>query len=130
MHKPAPACIYVQGPCQLAQDIVQRHGPDPRRVDSVHIGLPEQAVRYPGCDNGGPITDVLAGSLSVQFSVASVLVAGGIFDRNWKDPCDAATNRLAARSRLVEDPDLTAAFPARNGSSVRVLLGDGRTPVA
>ncbi|MEU4898856.1 MmgE/PrpD family protein [Streptomyces sp. NPDC044780] len=130
VHKPAPACIYVQGPCQLAQDIVQRHRPDPRRIDSVLITLPEQAVRYPGCDNAGPIADVLAGSLSVQFSVGSVLVAGGIFDRNWQDPRDTEVNRLAARSRLVEDPGLTAAFPARNGSSVRVLLDDGRTLVA
>ena len=94
------------------------------------IGLAEQAVHYPGCDNKGPITDVLAGRLSVQFSVSSVLVAGGIFDRNWQNPGGTEANRLAVRSRLVADPDLTAAFPARNGSYVEVQLDDGRVLVA
>ncbi|WP_336158733.1 MmgE/PrpD family protein [Amycolatopsis sp. VC5-11] len=130
VHKPAPACIYVQGPCQLAEEIGRRHRPDPARVESVRIGLAEQAVRYPGCDNSGPIADVVAAQLSVQFSVASVLASGGILDRNWRNPADPQANRLAARSRLVADPGLTARFPARNGSWVRVLLDDGRVLVA
>ncbi|WP_275291908.1 MmgE/PrpD family protein [Amycolatopsis sp. La24] len=130
VHKPAPACIYVQGPCQLAEEIGRRHRPDPARVESVRIGLAEQAVRYPGCDNSGPISDVVAAQLSVQFSVASVLASGGILDRNWRNPADPQANRLAARSRLVADPGLTARFPARNGSWVRVLLDDGQVLVA
>lgn len=130
VHKPAPACIYVQGPCQLTQEIVRRHHPDPERIDSVVIGLAEQAVRYPGCDNRGPMRDVVAGQLSVQYSVASVLVSGGIFDENWKSLGDVEIGRLAARSRLVADPDLTKAFPARNGVSLQVRLDDGRTLAA
>ncbi|MBB2498549.1 MmgE/PrpD family protein [Amycolatopsis echigonensis] len=130
VHKPAPACIYVQGPCQLAEEIVRRHSPDPARVDSIVVELAEHAVRYPGCDNSGPIADVVAAQLSVQFSVASVLVAGGILDRNWRNPADAGTNRLAARTRLAADPELSARFPARNGSRVRVLLDDGRVLAA
>ncbi|WP_406631653.1 MmgE/PrpD family protein [Amycolatopsis sp. WGS_07] len=126
VHKPAPACIYVQGPCQLAEEIVRRHRPDPARIDSVVVELAEQAVRYPGCDNSGPIADVVAAQLSVQFSVASVLASGGIHDRNWQNPADPGVNRLAARSRLVADPELSA----RNGSQVRVLLDDGRVLVA
>ncbi|MGK3203177.1 MmgE/PrpD family protein [Amycolatopsis sp. MEPSY49] len=130
VHKPAPACIYVQGPCRLAEEIVRRHHPDPARIESVLVGLADQAARYPGCDNGGPIIDVVAAQLSVQFSVASVLVAGGILDRNWRNPADPETNRLAARSRLVADPELSARFPARNGARVQVLLDDGRVLAA
>lgn len=130
VHKPAPACIYVQGPCQLAHELVRRHRPDPQRIESIVIRLADQAVRYPGCDNSGPVIDVLAGQLSVQFSVASVVVAGGIFDENWRNPGDEVTGWLAARSRLVSDPALTAAFPDRNGSSLQVQLDDGSTLVA
>ncbi|WP_083933999.1 MmgE/PrpD family protein [Sciscionella marina] len=130
VHKPAPACIYVQGPCQLAEEIVRRHHPDWKRIEAVGIRLPEQAVRYPGCNNSGPVTDVVAAQLSVQFSVASVLVTGGIFDQNWKNLDDLGTKQLAARSRLTVDPHLTKEFPQRNGSHVEVLLDNGSTLVA
>ncbi|WP_329045627.1 MmgE/PrpD family protein [Amycolatopsis sp. NBC_01488] len=62
--------------------------------------------------------------------MASVLVAGGILDENWRSPGDPEAKRLAARSRVIADPELSARFPERNGTRLEVLPDDGHVLVA
>jgi 2-methylcitrate dehydratase PrpD len=63
--------------------------------------------------------------MSLQFSVASVLLAGGIREENWRNFADPAANALAARATVVADAGLTAAYPARQGAAIRVVRRDG-----
>jgi 2-methylcitrate dehydratase PrpD len=126
VFKPAPACFFVQTPCQVAEALV-RSGPlDPESIAAVEIGTTEAALRYPGCDNKGPIDAHQSAIMSLQFSVASVLVAGGILDANWRNFADPAINALAKRSVVIADPVLTAAYPAKQGARITVIGRDGR----
>jgi 2-methylcitrate dehydratase PrpD len=125
VHKPAPACFFVQAPCQIARDLAGGAPLDPASVESVEIRVAEAAQRYPGCDNPGPMDAQQAAIMSLQFSVAAVLVAGGIRAENWRDFSDPAANALAARATVVADPALTAAYPGRQGAAIRVRRRDG-----
>ena len=98
---------------------------NPQDVASVEIRVTETAARYPGCDNAAPLQTLQAAIMSLQFSVASVLASGDIRERNWQEFTDATVAALAARSRVIVDDRLTAAFPALQGAGVRVELTDG-----
>jgi len=125
VHKPAPACIYAQTPCQLARRLVLEHGLDADAIRSVVIRVSRAAAMYPGCDDPGPIADAQAAKLSIQFAVASVLVARGVFDSNWRNFTDARANALSARCTVEADEGLSAAGP-RQASRIVVTLHGGR----
>ena len=126
-HKPAPACIYVQTPCQLARRIVGQHDLDPDGIAAVEIRVSRPAASYPGCDDRGPIEDAQAAKLSIQFAVASVLVERGVFDANWRNFGNPRVNALAARSTVVVDDELTAASSARQGCGMKITLRSGES---
>lgn len=125
VHKPAPACIYVQTACQCARQLALDHRPDASAILSVEIKVSRAAATYPGCDDSGPIMNAQAAKLSIQFGVASVLVAGGIFDANWHDFKNTAANALTARSKVIVDDNLTSALPGRHGTSIKLVLAGG-----
>ncbi|MBO9355889.1 MmgE/PrpD family protein [Bordetella petrii] len=124
IHKPAPACVFVQTPSQVAFQLVQ-DGVTAEDIEAIEIRVSRGAAMYPGCDSPGPVTDRQAAKLSIQFAVASVLAAGGIFDANWRDFEGGRANALAARCKVVIDEALTAAFPAQ-GCHIAARLRDGR----
>lgn len=123
-HKPAPACIYVQTPCQAIQALLRAKAPDPHAIDTIEIAVGEPAARYPGCDDNGPITSLQSAKMSIQFAVASVIVNGGIFDSNWRNFTEPRATELASRIVLRVDDALTAASP-KVGCSIRITLKNG-----
>lgn len=127
VHKPAPACFFVQAPCQLAQALARRPGFRAADVERVEIRVTETAARYPGCDNPGPMTAHQGAIMSLQFSVASVLLAGRVAAESWRTYTDRAINALAARSFVVVDDALTAAAPAVLGVRLRLAMRGGGT---
>ncbi len=105
LHKPAAACVFVQSPCQAAEAVARRAGFDPARIRALRVGAHPSAIGYPGCDNAAPCVDPQVARMSIQHSVASVLVRGAIDARNWLDPAsDARVAPLAARAVLVPLP--------------------------
>jgi 2-methylcitrate dehydratase PrpD len=126
VHKPAPACIFAQGPSQVAQALVATERFDPASIESVDVHVSRPAALYPGCDNQGPMERKAAAQMSIQFCVASILATGAIRDANWANYRDGVTNALAARCRVIADEALTEMFPAKNGTRIAVRLRDGR----
>jgi 2-methylcitrate dehydratase PrpD len=127
VHKPAPACIYAQTPVQIASRIVRGHDIDPQKIESIVVRTSRAAALYPGCDDPGPIADAQAAKLSIQFGVASVFVARGVFDTNWRDYKSHAVNALSALCTVQIDDRLAAASPARQSARVKVVLKSGET---
>jgi 2-methylcitrate dehydratase PrpD len=121
VHKPAPACFFVQTPSQVAEQLAGGSGLDPATIEAVEIRTSRAAAVFPGCDNPGPMTSRQNASMSIQFCVASVLANGAIRPRNWGEYRDPAVNALAARCRVVADDRFTAASPGRSGASVEVF---------
>jgi 2-methylcitrate dehydratase PrpD len=125
VHKPAPTCIFAQGPSQVAAKLAARTGIDPSMIESIEVRVTNAAAEYPGCDFRGPITTKPAGQMSIQFSVASILMTGGIHDANWDRYNDSEVNRLAAMSTVIVDATLDEAYPSKNGTKLDVRLRDG-----
>ncbi|MBV7482108.1 MmgE/PrpD family protein [Bordetella sp. BOR01] len=125
-HKPAPACIFVQTPCQVALDLVRIHALEVSSLSAVRIYVCQAAAAYPGCDDGGPIEDARAAKMSIQFAVAAVLAQGRLADTNWADFRNVATGELCAKCELTVDEALTQAFPAQVGCRIELQFQDGR----
>ncbi|MDQ0137704.1 2-methylcitrate dehydratase PrpD [Neorhizobium galegae] len=124
-HKPVGACLMVQAPSQLAEQLAMSPGFDHRKVERIDIAVSEQARNYPGCDNAGPVETVLASIMSIQFSVAAVLGAGSIKQELWSDFGNAATRELIGKVHLTVDPEYTAGFPLKQGARVSIRFTDG-----
>lgn len=124
-HKPAPACIFVQTPCQAALELASHPAFVPERVRSIRIRVCAPAIAYPGCDYAGVLPDIQAARMSVQFSIAAVLVHRRITVENWRDFRNPVAAALAAKSVLIDDPAFSRAFPAQQGAAIEITLDDG-----
>lgn len=122
--KPAPACNYVQTPCQATLALV-RQGIRAEDVVRVEVDSFTAAIRYPGCNQPGPFPGILEAKMSIQYAVAAVLVRGAVEEANYVELDDPEVARLARATDLRVDRAFEAAYPARQGSAVTVTLRDG-----
>jgi 2-methylcitrate dehydratase PrpD len=125
-HKAAPACNFAQTACQTALKLVEMIGPGAAPVERIHIRVPAAAAAYPGCDNTGPFERSLQAKMSIPFGVAAVFAGGRLSEDNYRDLRHKETLRLIDACDLSASEELTAQFPARQGASIDVILGDGR----
>jgi len=125
-NKPVPACNFAQTPCQAALALVREGGLKIGEVRAIRVRASEAAVRYPGCDHAGPFERALQAKMSIQFGVAAALLHGSVEEANYRLLDDPEILRLAGLMTLEADPGFTAAFPAAQGASVEIELGDGR----
>ncbi len=123
VHKPAPACIYVQSPSQVAYIIVRDHKISATQIKEIEIEVSEAASLYPGCNDSGPISTAQAARLSIQFAVGAVIAHSSLQDKCWREFDHPVANELAGRSRLSvpESPHWTG-----EGCRINVTLQDGR----
>lgn len=125
-NKPAPACNFAQTAAQTALRVARelRTSED---IATISIRVPEAAARYPGCDSRGPFYNALQAKMSIPFSVAAVLARGALEEENYANVDDIRILSLVERTELQSAPDLTAAFPARQGAEICVGLRNGKT---
>jgi 2-methylcitrate dehydratase PrpD len=127
-HKPVPACNYAQTPAQAALAVRTAHAFAARDVESVVVKSFPAAIAYPGCDHAGPYRTQLQAKMSIQFTVAAVLVHGRLDDEVFRAfAADGEVATLARRVRLENDADFARGYPQRQGAEVTVGLRDGRT---
>jgi len=124
--KRVPACVFVQAAAHAAESIVLRAAIDWRRVQSIHLRTFEAAVRYPGCDDPGPIDTLLGARMSLQFAVASVLARGELAEENFVDIGHPGIRALVPKVRMAVTDAYNAAYPMRQGADVAVTMDDGR----
>lgn len=125
-HKPAPACNYAQTGAQCAERLAQEYKVDATEIESVVVRSTAAAIAYPGCNHPGPFTKTLQAKMSIHYCVAAALVRGVIAEANYRRLDDPEINRVAGVTRLELDDQLTAAYPAQQGSEVMVRLRGGR----
>lgn len=125
-HKAAPACNFAQTACQTALKLIEMIGAEAAPVERIRIDVPAAARDYPGCDHAGPFDRLLQAKMSIPFGVAAVFAHGRLSEANYAGLDDPETLRLIGASELVASPELTTAFPGRQGAVVEVTLGDGR----
>ncbi len=123
-NKEVPACNFAQTPCQAALMAVA-DVPADAIITGVEIFVTRAAERYPGCNAFGPFDLALQAKMSIPFGVAATLARREIAETNYARLNDPDIRRLMACTELIVDPDLTAAFPARQGARVRLTLDTG-----
>ena len=124
--KRVPACVFVQAAAHAAEAIVLRESVDWRQVKNVQLRTFDAAVRYPGCDDPGPIDTLLGARMSLQFAVASVLARGELAEENFTDIRNPGIRALVPKVSLSVTDEYNAAYPKRQGADVTVTLDDGR----
>jgi 2-methylcitrate dehydratase PrpD len=134
VHKPVPACIFVQAPAQAATTLLAARSVDPDAIEAIEIRTSHQAIAFPGCDNPGPFADRTSAEQSLQFGVAAVFAAGGVQEALWSQPRHPAVNRLASRCRLapIENEGLGGqpvqlTVRLRDGGSLEAAVPDFRS---
>jgi 2-methylcitrate dehydratase PrpD len=125
-NKPVPACNYAQTPCQAVLVLAREDGVTADQVASIAVRGTRAMKMYPGCDHAGPFGRILQAKMSIQFGVAAALVHGGVTEDNYRKLEDPQILDLARRITVCEDPSFNAAYPARQGARVDVMLKDGR----
>jgi 2-methylcitrate dehydratase PrpD len=124
VFKPAPACFFAQTPAQVAATAAAQL-PRGAIVESVEIRVTTAAATYPGCAEADPIATAQAAVMSIPFAVAATLLAGRVDPNAWCDFQDLVVAALARRCRVIGDADLSAAYPARCGTSLHIALEGG-----
>jgi 2-methylcitrate dehydratase PrpD len=121
--KPWPACRHTHPTIDCALALRERIG-DPADIRAIEVRGYRDAIQV--CDRRDPVTPVQA-KFSLQHASAVVLSRGrpslADFDLPQADTPELAS--LRAKVRLIEDPVLTQAYPARFGAAMRVELEDG-----
>lgn len=125
VFKPAPVCMYAQVPVQAALLLARQGRLKPDEVREIEVRLCRMGAEYPGCANSGPIRTYQDAKQSIPFSVATVLREAAVVDEAWRDFTNEPTVALAARIRVIADPQMTAVFPERLPVSIRAVLADG-----
>ncbi len=124
--KRVPACVFVQAAVHAAEAIVLRERVAPAEIDAVTLRTFDAAIRYPGCDDPGPIDTLPAARMSLQYAVASVLARGELADGNFTDIDNAAVRALVPKVGVELDAGFDAAYPQRQGAKVSVRMKGGQ----
>ncbi len=129
-NKALPVCNFAQTPCQAALDLKRRDKLDARDIRAVEVRVTRAAMMYPGCNWAGPWQTMLQAKMSIHYAVAAALLHGAVGGRSYDGLDDPALAALVRKIALREDPALTAAFPAKQGTAVTVTLADGTTHIS
>ncbi|RSD10253.1 MmgE/PrpD family protein [Amycolatopsis eburnea] len=127
--KAHPSCAFTQHAIDAAVRLHAR-GIDPGAVTAATIHTSAAAATYPGCDNADSFATPIARQMSLQFGVAAALTDGRLVPSRYEGAVDAPIAALAARTRVVIDPEYDRAYPGRLDARVELALAGGETAVA
>jgi 2-methylcitrate dehydratase PrpD len=120
------ACRYTHAAIDALERIVGEAGGriHPEEIEDLQV---ETYVWAAQLDHPKP-ANMLAAKFSLPFSLATTLAHGGATLQAFRDEAraDPSVQALAARVRVVEDPELTAKLPSLRPARLRLRLKDGR----
>jgi 2-methylcitrate dehydratase PrpD len=121
--KPYPVCRWAQPAVHAAIGLVVEHDIAPERIRAIEVSTFHEATRLA---TRAPATTEQA-QYSLPFPVATAAVHRSLDEARIASPTvvDPHVRRLADSLRLVESPEMSAAFPARRYAEVTVMLADG-----
>ncbi len=121
--KPYPVCRWGQPAIEAALQVRREHGIAPEEIAAIEVFTFHEATRL---DQHEPTTTEEA-QYSLPFPVAVALVRGGLVPSDITEEAlaDETVIAISRKTRLVDDPELSARFPAERFARVRVELRDG-----
>lgn len=123
-----PACSAVQTVLEVAVTLMRRTPIDSGLISHVEVVTHAHGKHNPGCDSVGPWQHAGQAQMSNQLGVAIALTGRPLTVTAYAEAMDdPGVCELARRVSVVEDPAMTAEYPARSEGLIRVHLTDGRT---
>lgn len=121
--KPYPVCRWGQPAIEAALELRRQHGFVADDVAALDVFTFHEATRL---GQHEPATTEEA-QYSLPFPVAAALVRGGLVPNDIAGEAltDEAVLAVSRRIRLIDDPALSARFPAERFARIRVELRDG-----
>jgi 2-methylcitrate dehydratase PrpD len=116
-------CGSIHSTLDLVTEAVRRLGVEPGQIDEIEV-LHSPAV-IAQCGWRYEPSDVLHAQMSIQYSVAALLLEGAVLPEQFRQSMldDAALLALAARVRFTPDDDVAEKYPAKFASRVVVRAG-------
>ncbi|MEZ5776684.1 MAG: MmgE/PrpD family protein, partial [Hyphomicrobiaceae bacterium] len=121
--KPYPVCRWAQPAIRCVLELRAAHDIDPARVEAIEIRTFHEATRI----NSAAPASTEEAQYSLPFPVAAALLRGrlvpaDILENGLRDPAVLA---LAARVRLIDDPEISPRYPAERLARARIRMKDG-----
>jgi 2-methylcitrate dehydratase PrpD len=121
-----PACSAVQTVLAVASTLAGRVAFEASSIERVEVCTHAHGKYNPGCDSYGPWHNVGQAQMSNQLGVALALLRRPMTVAGYSAGMgDEVVTGLAAKVVVLEDEQLSAAYPARSGASVRVFMSGG-----
>ncbi|MBY8977597.1 MmgE/PrpD family protein [Rhodobacteraceae bacterium NNCM2] len=122
--KPYPICRWTHGPLACTRHLIETHGVTHDQIDRVEV---TSFANMLALATWKPENTEQA-QYSVPFPVATMIVKGAVGPGDVMGDAlsDPDVLWLAERVMLIEDPALTAEFPARRKARVAFVMKDGR----
>ena len=122
--KPVAGCNYAQTTSAVAVRIHQKH--QLGEIDHIKISATTAAVKYPGCDNSGPLNTIQNTKMSIHFGVCAALVFGRLDEDIFKRTDEKRVNELMAKCSLEARFDFDKLYDqGLQSAAVEVTLADG-----
>ena len=122
--KPVAGCNFAQTTSAVAVRIHQKHKVG--EIKRIKITATSQAVKYPGCDNAGPLHTIQNTKMSIHFGVCGALLYGKLDEDIFKRAADKNVNELMAKCQLNPSTEFDEAFErGLQSAAVEVTLADG-----
>jgi 2-methylcitrate dehydratase PrpD len=125
-HKRYAACYYTHAAIEACQKLKAANDFSVSDVDSVTVGVADNAIRHTGTIREPK--DILSAQFSLGFTTALVLAKGsaGFHDYTEENLRDPKVLGLAHRIHMVVDPQAESEYPYRWSARVTIRLKDGR----
>ncbi len=114
---------YIHGALDCVETLMARRPLPPESIRAIRVRAYAMAASLRHAD----VRSEFGARFSLPFAVASLLCHGrsGLDNYEAAAVADPRIHALARRVEVVEDPDFTRAFPARQPTEVVVVLADG-----
>lgn len=129
--KPYPTCGYTHGPIDAAIKLHHQLSVPASQIDSVVVRAYDFCVQAVGERYTTLESSFTACQFSIPFAVAAALIDGevGLAQFRRERRAERDIHDLARRIQVVEDPAMTARYPASFPCQVEVSIG-GETSIA
>lgn len=124
MNKPVAACLSIQAPCQLAQDLLDDPAFSLDELDHIDVHVSSHIMEAPWYGKKD-IDNQVSAILSVPYGIASVLAAGNIDLIKWVPPYDGKIKELMDKCELIYD-DYSRENLEPGGFTVTACMAYGR----
>lgn len=124
--KPYPVGHLIVGPVELVLDIQRQQQIDWRDVEGVDVKTYKHAIFRTG-KYSTPDSTYIDAHFSIPYCIAVTLMDGALTPRQlWKERVrDPDVHELASRVVLTEDPEMSAAYPAKWPVQITLRLRNG-----